>query len=304
MEMRPYAIRSILAASDLTEASDEVLRAAASLAAQAGAELHVLHSFDFQPLPYTNGTPTGDGFPERIRAAEQALDDQIHRSVRPELNIASRQVVIYVAYKAILERATQVSADLVVLGPHRKRPVADQVLGSTADRVIRTAEVPCLVVRAPVTPPLGRTVVPTDLSEPARGALEQALFWAKTFGKAPSAEELPPTELRVLHVVPQGVGPESSVFDRTVVGPALTREVQAAMARAGGAEEVKVSEELIRGDPPAAEILRYAKREQADLLVLGTHGHGVLARALVGSVASAVARSAPCSVLLVPPGLD
>ncbi|HEU0078622.1 MAG TPA: universal stress protein [Longimicrobiaceae bacterium] len=38
-------------------------------------------------------------------------------------------------------------------------------------------------------------------------------------------------------------------------------------------------------------------------LVLDTHGHGALRRALVGSIASAVARGAGCPVLLVPPAL-
>ena len=54
-------------------------------------------------------------------------------------------------------------------------------------------------------------------------------------------------------------------------------------------------------DDAADEIVRYIDSEQVDMAVLGTHGHGMLERALLGSVSSAVARAAGCPVLLIPP---
>jgi nucleotide-binding universal stress UspA family protein len=64
-----------------------------------------------------------------------------------------------------------------------------------------------------------------------------------------------------------------------------------------------VHEELLWGSSEAEEIVRYAEREGAGLLVLATHGRGAVSRALVGSVTSAVARDARGCVLLVPPSL-
>jgi nucleotide-binding universal stress UspA family protein len=52
--------------------------------------------------------------------------------------------------------------------------------------------------------------------------------------------------------------------------------------------------------PPAAEIVRYAEDHATDLIVLGAHGHGIVDRLLIGSVAERVARHAPCAVLMVP----
>lgn len=52
--------------------------------------------------------------------------------------------------------------------------------------------------------------------------------------------------------------------------------------------------------PPAVEIVRYAQEQAADLIVLGAHGHGLIDRLLLGSVAERVARRAPCAVLMVP----
>ena len=61
--------------------------------------------------------------------------------------------------------------------------------------------------------------------------------------------------------------------------------------------------EVLQGDLVAKRIIQFAERADADLVVLGTHGYGAVKRALVGGVASAVAREAQCAVLLVPPAL-
>jgi hypothetical protein len=54
-----------------------------------------------------------------------------------------------------------------------------------------------------------------------------------------------------------------------------------------------------QSDEPASEILRYAKSANIDLIVMGTHGRTGLARVVLGSVAEAVMRAAPCPVLTV-----
>jgi nucleotide-binding universal stress UspA family protein len=295
-------IASILVATDLTEVSDEVLRAAAALAALTGAKLHVLHAFDFQALPYSDAYIARATFQGRIDDARRALDEQIDRTVPRAVDVASRDVVIFVAHRAILEHAEAVGADLIVLGPHRRRARGDAILGSTADRVIRTADVPCLVVRGPLSLPLRRVMVPLDLSSPALGALDVALEWSEALRPSEDDEPLGP-RVAVLHVIPRVFDVKDFSFDSAVIGPELDREVEAALSRVGGTGLLDVREEVCWGDLPADEILRAAEREEPDLLVLATHGHGALKRALIGSVASAVARRANCPVLLVPPAL-
>jgi nucleotide-binding universal stress UspA family protein len=51
---------------------------------------------------------------------------------------------------------------------------------------------------------------------------------------------------------------------------------------------------------PASEIMRYARDQNADVIVLGSHGHGFMERLMLGSVAERVVRHAACPVLLVP----
>jgi nucleotide-binding universal stress UspA family protein len=56
--------------------------------------------------------------------------------------------------------------------------------------------------------------------------------------------------------------------------------------------------EVLRGSP-TEEILRYAKEQDIDLIVMGTHGRKGLDKVLFGSTAAKVVREAPCSVLVV-----
>jgi len=61
---------------------------------------------------------------------------------------------------------------------------------------------------------------------------------------------------------------------------------------------VSVERRLVAGDPADA-IIRLAQTENVDMIVMGTHGRRGLTRLLMGSVAEAVVRAAPCSVLTV-----
>jgi len=61
----------------------------------------------------------------------------------------------------------------------------------------------------------------------------------------------------------------------------------------------RVSAEVVVG-PAAFEIVRHASERAADVLVLGSHGRGVIRRFLLGGVAGRVLREATCPVLIVP----
>jgi nucleotide-binding universal stress UspA family protein len=107
----------------------------------------------------------------------------------------------------------------------------------------------------------------------------------------------------VVHVVPQLFAVAEPPFDRATVPPGLNREVDAAVRAAGSPPHVLVREDVLWNDRPATEIVSFAWRDRADLIVLATHGDHPVKRALIGGTASAVVRRAPCPVLLVPPAM-
>ena len=298
--MNQSGIHSILAAVDLEEGSGEVLRSAARLALAVGAELHVLHVVDLESRPYGEGAGEEMTSPARMARAEQDLQDEVWRTVPQGVPVHLR-AVDNVPYRAILMRADQVGADLIVLGPHRGDPAA-RFLGTTADRIVRTAEVPCLIVRAPLTLPLRRIGVPVDFSVPSLGALGLALSAAERGAGHAGARVDDPTELVVFHVG-TGVGPGDRQGREGEIVLRLEEETRQALEGADADLPVTVRSEVLWDAPPITAITTYAAEVGLDLLVMGTHGRGVLPRLLLGSVASGVAREAPCPVLLVPPTL-
>jgi nucleotide-binding universal stress UspA family protein len=134
-----------------------------------------------------------------------------------------------------------------------------------------------------------RTILyPTDFSDRCRPAFELACALARDYGAT----------LVVVHVV-------QLPFLEPVEGVLVPTPIDEAEADRGRLEQVRpadprvaVCHRLAEGDP-AEEILRIAAGEKADLIVMGTHGRTGLARLLVGSVAEAVLRQAPCPVLTV-----
>jgi nucleotide-binding universal stress UspA family protein len=63
------------------------------------------------------------------------------------------------------------------------------------------------------------------------------------------------------------------------------------------ADKINISRYILSGNP-AAEIVEHAKRHSADMIVVGTHGHGAVARFILGSVADRVLHEATCPVLV------
>jgi len=281
----PFRIRSILVASDLSERAREVVGTAGAFAALTEAELHVVYAEEGTAPTEANGEDPAVESAGRLR-------EQIHLALPRDVKISSLRVDLGRAHEVILRRAGEVHADLIVVGPHRERLEAGQVLGTTADRIVRTSDQPCLIVHRPVSLPLRRVLVSSDFSDAAQGALDLALIWAAAL-RLPTrdGEE---TRVDVLHVLPERSA-------RTEAERVLQDQVTAAGERTGCAALVSVNQLVVEGNPAADQILRRAGEARADLLVLGTHGENALSRALIGSVSSAVARRAECAVLLVPP---
>jgi nucleotide-binding universal stress UspA family protein len=142
---------------------------------------------------------------------------------------------------------------------------------------------------------LRRILVPTDFSKFSQNALIYAAALAEKFG----------AEISLLHVVQ-----DLAVFipDMVTVAPPIapsleqmTTAVQAAfdrVIRENQLEKLSIRREVIEGTP-FYEIIRFAKENAIDLIVMGTHGHTGLAHMLLGSVTEKVVRKAPCPVLTV-----
>ena len=135
-------------------------------------------------------------------------------------------------------------------------------------------------------------LVPTDLSEGADQALDYACELARALGA--QVHLLNVVSIPAMGVPELGLSLTSTMIDQLVVDNQAAIE-QLAKTRCAG----QVGQVLVRAGNPRDEINEVAKELGVDLIVMGTHGRRGISRALLGSVAEIVVRSAPCAVLTV-----
>jgi nucleotide-binding universal stress UspA family protein len=170
-------------------------------------------------------------------------------------------------------------------------------LGSTGERVLRKALVPVLVARKPLTAEAKRFLVPTDFSAGAQKAAEEALVLAKSFsGRIFFLHVL---DLTLLYAYDYGSGVAAYLSMPPLTPEDFEADWESFLSTLplGEIPWEKRTEE----GSAAKTIVRHAEAIQADAIVMGTHGRGGLEQMLLGSVAEAVTRAAPCPVLTVRP---
>ncbi|MDB5385516.1 MAG: hypothetical protein JWM11_1162 [Planctomycetaceae bacterium] len=133
----------------------------------------------------------------------------------------------------------------------------------------------------------------TDFSETAACAVEHAVVVAKAFWAT----------LHVLHVLEVEIPDALEGLNYLPLNYFEEIEKRAPeQLKKVIAHEIRESQPVnlvIRRGVPFLEIIRYARDQKIDLIVMGTHGRGAVAHALMGSVAEKVVRKSPCPVLTI-----
>ncbi|OGW53013.1 MAG: hypothetical protein A2Z60_00070 [Nitrospirae bacterium RIFCSPLOWO2_02_42_7] len=137
----------------------------------------------------------------------------------------------------------------------------------------------------------GKILFPTDFSESAENASRYALSLAKKYG----------SKVYVIHVIEPftyttefGLDFSAQLKEMEASARRLLDDVAASIKKTN----LDVESVLITGEP-FVEIIKYARKEQVDLIVMATHGRSGIEHMLMGSVAEKVVRKSPCPVLTI-----
>ena len=142
---------------------------------------------------------------------------------------------------------------------------------------------------------LKRILVPTDFSDYSQTALKYGCELANRFDAT----------LHIIHAVEEfrALTPDSGMLLAPDYMQQLTQAAERELQKlpdpdwfSGG--EARTVRSVQQGSP-FLEVIRYAKENEIDLIVIGTHGRTGLTHVLLGSVAEKVVRKAPCPVLTV-----
>lgn len=287
-------IDTVVVGIAMVRREDPVLEPAIRLAASLGAHLHVVHVFELpDPLlsAYGQAGYLGEDFGRDHGDALRADLEKMVAAHEPASPVTCHAVLGSPA-ELLCRTAGKLDADLILVGSTREGKLARKILGTTADRVIRHAHLPVLVMRRGGVVEPRRVLLTTDLTESNAGPYELGYDLAHALNPGSTLE------LRCLLAIWYGLTlppPLKGDLARQMAERELERFLEARGERGHGVEQ------SVRIGTPAEEIVREAREWECDLLVLGTHSRHGLGRLFFGSVAAASARDAFCDVLVVPP---
>jgi nucleotide-binding universal stress UspA family protein len=304
----PVTIDRVLVPIDFSEESHRAIDHALLFSRYFEADLDLVHVFEPDyPIASLAGMPMFVPETEVVHRVRRHLHEAAlrHHLLLPKKNI---HAIKGGASQEICRLADRIGTDLIIISTHGNTGLKHFVLGSTAERIVRHASCPVMVIRRKDAKRASRNgkpasrmlffrkiVVPIDFSACSFKGLAYAKGLAKRLGST----------LVLIHSLPPQYYVTSEEYGRYDL-PLLmgqiensAREQLRKLVETAKREGIKVEATLEIGHP-GQQICSRAQDRGADLIVTSTHGKTGLQHVFLGSTAEYVVRHATCPVLVVP----
>lgn len=296
--------KNILFATDFSDCAKHAQAYAFAFALRSDAVLHIVHAVDPAYPAYAGvygfGAEVENHFAELQVQADNDLKAIARLAVIAGIDEVHANVLIGRPAEAIIDDARRANCDLIVIGTHGRNPVDHFLFGSIAERVVRLSPVPVLAIK-PVEREfinearqfgLKHVLCPCDLSPLAEQAADFAADICREFE----------AELTLLHVIDSRVQyplvlPYTPAELTVDLRDRALERLNAVAARIKG---VPVHVEVLTGIPHKV-ISEAARDRSVDLITMTTHGYGGLSRALLGSTAEKIVRTAHVPIMTIRP---
>lgn len=298
--------RTILVPLDGSEFAERALAPALALAIRAGGTIHLVSAVSTFPI-FQPSDPNRDQAPgwfaeEGVRT--QAYLEKVRARIMADAPGQAVEIHALAGRPAarILQAIKDLDAELVVMSTHGRGALGRIWVGSVADRVMREASCPVLLIPSGDRVEFSTSIlVPMDGSEGAEAALDEAERLARLWeGRLTLATVIPRPQSVAVPYLDLSAETERMRMDREEEMRTYLDKVAAPLQEGG----LRVDTMTSRADEVAPGLVRLAEQSRSGLVVMGTQGRGGVARLFLGSVASRMVRSSPIPVLLVPPRIQ
>ncbi|MFZ1504644.1 MAG: universal stress protein [Nitrospira sp.] len=290
-------IKRVLFATDFSACADRAMGYALTMASAWKAELCVMTVLELYPGMDPDYT-VNKMYLDHLRAEASRQLAAVEARAKAAGQPVTVRIETGIPSQAVQTVAESIGADLLVVGTHGRTGLEHVLIGSTAERVVRMVPCPVLAVKVEkggTTPgaiaSIKRIVVPIDFSACSMDALEYAAQFAKPFGASI-------TILHALEPVTYGLDFSLSHVKEWKDQRAYLENRLTVMAACLQSQRVQ-ADHVLKPGLPADSIASYVTQQKYDLMIMGTHGRRGLSHVLVGSLAGAMLRHAPCPVLTV-----
>lgn len=272
-------MKKILVPTDFSPLAENALKVAAKIAKKHDGEIFLLHLLDL-PVDLIDPTSAGDGnvLPESLffmKLAHQRFTSAMKKDYLKGIKV-HETVEFNEAFDGIMKVSQKHDCDLIVMGSHGSEGLKEVFVGSNTEKVVRYSDIPVLVIKN-----------------------EAENFKAKSFLFATNlALETTSSYLTAVKFAEKMGVKMKSVFINTVGKFRTSDHIEGQIEKFREAVNDKNLEIIVRNDKNMEDgILNYAKKIDADLVGIGTHGRKGISRLLNGSLSEHVVNHAKRPVI-------
>ncbi|MBP7511950.1 MAG: universal stress protein [Bacteroidia bacterium] len=272
-------MKTLLVPTDFSDGSKSAVNTAIALAKKGNAQIHFLHVLS-TPVDWLRLDKSQEkNYPETIKEIGIATD-KLNKLVKKanEAGVEAKEILNFnIGVSDLCHYIEQHNYDLVLIGSHGISDLSDMMLGSNAQRVLRNAKVPLLVLKAKSKSEFNKLLFASNFEEEAKHAFKKALDFAK----------LNNAEVHLLFVnVPYH-------FEDTATTMARMKKFE------------KLGDGLVKGKHiynahgEEKGILAFSDENKIDVIALTTHGKSGFMRMLAPSIAESLANHSGVPVLSI-----
>lgn len=257
-------MNKILVPTDFSEQAENALKVAAMLAKSNNAEIYLLHMMEI-PMQEVDAVNAQSDIPEVLffmKLAHKRFETLLNSDYLKGITV-HETVKTDISFEQINEASTELGADLIVMGSHGASGIKEMFVGSNAEKVVRTSEVPVLVIKNEhETFKISDFVFASDFKNDNKETYNRAIKFAESFG----------AKIHLLMV-------------NTVSNFITTAEAKTRINDFISGQSFKNYTVTVYNDVSAEQgILNFAKDIDADLIGISTHGRQGIAHFFNGSL--------------------
>lgn len=269
-------MKSIIVPIDFSKQSERALKVAASLAKKNDAELMVLHMLELSPALMTeSGYISQEQVVHLIKIGEKRFAEFLDKPYLKGVKVVP-VIKHYKVFSEVNEVAEKHNADLIVMGSHGTDGLEEIFIGSNTERVVRTANVPVLVIKGDVEEfRAERFVFACDFAEESIPVVKKAAEMAK----------LLKSELLLVYVNTPG--------DEFLSTDDAYAKITKFLKEANLGLQVEIHDDYT----VEKGVLNYSEKVCADLVGIPTHGRRGLSHFFMGSIGEDIANHSKAPVM-------
>ncbi|MGX1928673.1 universal stress protein [Flagellimonas sp. 2504JD4-2] len=269
-------MKSIIVPVDFSEQSEKALKVAATLAKNHDAELLVLHMLELSPaIMSESGYVSQEQVVHLIRIGEKRFAKFLDKPYMKDVKITP-VIKHYKVFSEVNELAEKHNADLIVMGSHGTDGLQEIFIGSNTERVVRTSDVPVLVIKNDHDKfKVERFVFACDFNEENIPALKKAVEIAK----------LLKAQLHLVYINTPG--------DEFL----STEDAYKRISKLLNIATLGLEVEIYNDYTVEKGVLNYSESVAADLIGIPTHGRRGLSHFFMGSIGEDIANHSQIPVI-------